>query len=193
MKRPILFIPVLFGLSFAVGLGWIFWARHHNDSPPKLTIVRQTMEEGQPVVFFQVDGSDSRRIQIGHVERVIGERTDEPTSKPVQRVSSLSFKLEKDFWAPSSPELPPIGDPNKSRKEFGVVAPTNAPIWKLRVTIMEHATLAQRFKDAPGLWKHLRGLGFSIRPTLREAWTTSIFVGSKVVESDAITNSAAIQ
>ena len=60
------------------GLTWFLWPRHPNDPILHLRIIRQTLENGRPVVFFQAEGRDRRRFSLGEVARVIGHRTEVP-------------------------------------------------------------------------------------------------------------------
>jgi hypothetical protein len=75
--------------------------------------------------------------------------------------------------------------------QFGVLAPTNASTWKIRVEIIRPANQFERFNAMRGLWSFLRKRGDSFSTAMRETWTTPILSGHQVIESDLITNSVA--
>jgi hypothetical protein len=118
------------------------------------------------VVFFRVVGSSRRRIRI-KVDRILGDR--------------FIPDAATEHWA--SPLLDSPGS------EFGVLAPTNFSIWKLRVGIaLELRRPIDRLLAMPYSWRILRVNG---EPCLRaawEAWGAFDFGESQIIESDAITN-----
>lgn len=180
MKPRLVFVAVLAAVVLVVGLGWFIWPRH-SDSPLCLKIVGQTMENGRPIAFFRLEGAENRKIHIGKIERISGEHVEpfDPRGRPGQK-----------FWAPSSPV--PMGDPtnpNQARTKFGVIAPGNAPVWKLRVKVlMEPANEVGLFKQRLGLWKLLRRRGDPFFRALHNTWTIPIYSDTKMIESDLITN-----
>src|SRR5690349_21504728 len=150
MKRYILTVVALVGLVVALGLAWFIWPRHVKGSLLRLKIVRRTIEQGKPVVFFRIEVADRRDICIVWVEKLMGTNSEG---------MSLHLGSKQDFWAPSQlwPNL--IGHPEMARKEFGVLAPTNAA-WKLRVSVfMQQASMLDRLKSMPGLWRSQRQNG----------------------------------
>ena len=163
----------------AVGLLYFVVLPDTEVASPHLKVVRHAVESGSEVVFFRVELPDSRRVQICSVEKVIGGKVEEPwvsgSGKPLQ--------LRQNFWAPSQGW--PMGDPGKGRKEFGVLAPTNATVWKLRVTVslsmprswMLWQTMLECIKQRRLLSKATSG-----------TWNTFYQAGTETVESETITN-----
>jgi hypothetical protein len=112
-----------------------------------LKIVRHGVERGRPVVFFQVEGAERRRLAIFNVLKIGGQETE---GTLVQRPNGV-FAQTADLWAPN--QRSPIGLPEEGRKEFGIVAPS-AAIWKLRVTLdVEDPHSFRRFTGMSGLWE----------------------------------------
>jgi hypothetical protein len=180
MKRRLFFVAVIAALVLALGLFLFLWPRQ-PDSPLCLKIVGQTMENGGPTAFFRLEGAENRKIHIGKIERISGEQIEpfDPRGRPGQK-----------FWAPSSPV--PMGDPtnpNQGRTQFGVIAPGNAPVWKLRVKVfIEPANEIELLNKKLGLWKLLRRRGDPFFRGLQLTWTVPIYSDAKVIESDPITN-----
>jgi hypothetical protein len=170
-----------------------------------LKIVRRTVEEGKPVVFFRVEVADNRRTQIKDVEKVVGDSSEGPfegfhityfnsNMAPVSTIAASPVKASlglleptSNFWAPS--QSSPLLDPSKGRREFGVLVPTNAAIWKLRVTVdMESPNPSERFKSSLIVWRLMRKRGSSVYEATKASWRIFTVMGSEAVESDLITN-----
>lgn len=139
-----------------------------------MKIIRQDVDQGNPVVFFQLQEATGRRIQIENVQRLIGDIVQDPSGP--------------GFWAASQHAA--IGSPNKALREFGVLAPTNCPEWRLRVIVnMEPASQLGRLKEMSKAWRNLRAA--------RIPFFTSVFMirngfyatDVQVIESDPITGS----
>ena len=82
-----------------------------------------------------------------------------------------------------------MGDPEVGRKEFGILAPTNAAVWNLRVRICPEVSSFGRFNRMLGEWWRMKSRGDSFSKATRDAWNTFYGVGSdQVVESELITN-----
>jgi hypothetical protein len=60
MKRRTRLVVVLAALGLVVGLAWFNWPRHAEGPLLRLKIVRQTEEQGKPVVFFRVEVAEHR-------------------------------------------------------------------------------------------------------------------------------------
>jgi hypothetical protein len=76
-----------------------------------------------------------------------------------------------------------------AQKEFGVCAPTNAPVWKLRVVAaMETPRSFQRFKAMANTWRANRRSGRPFFKATSDAWNQFYFSGFEQLESDVITN-----
>ena len=73
MEKKAIIVVVVALAVLAVGLTWFLLPRQANDPRLHLNVVRQTVEQGQPVVFFRVEGGTNRRIAISRVSRVIVE------------------------------------------------------------------------------------------------------------------------
>jgi hypothetical protein len=113
MKRPRTLLFAVAGLVLACGVvvGILFWPKK-SEQPFRLSIVRTGIEQGKPVVFFRVEGDEGRRILIVNVQGLIEDTVQTPFSP--------------GFWSMSG--YAGIGNPNKGRDEFGVLAPTNCPV-----------------------------------------------------------------
>jgi hypothetical protein len=193
MKGRTLYVSILAAVALAISLAWFFWPRHINGPLLRLKIVRQTVEQGRPVVFFRVEVADHRRIQITGAEKVLGNVTERSWDE--EKDSRGLPKVAKDFWAPSLGS--PTGNPKIGRKQFGVQAPTNAPIWKLRVTIaMEEPDPFKRISIMPGLWKWELTIPSHNKSKVRtawEVWNAFYDIGSQTTESDPITNTVPVR
>src|SRR5579859_7273898 len=162
------------------GMGFMLWSKK-TQPLLRLQIVKQSIEQGKPVVFFRLDGDSNLRILIHGVEKVTGAALDGRYDSPVS---------SKDIWAPCQ-----LSHWAFAGQDFGVLALTNVPIWKLRVTsTMSVPSRLGAFKAMPTMWSFCRSKG---RPFLQIAKTTwnmglSGYTGifeTNVIESDLITNS----
>jgi hypothetical protein len=180
-------VMIVLGFLALIGaLTCLFWSHKSRPSASRLSILRQGSENGRPVVFFRVQVPDQRRIMIVGAERVIREKAEEAfqldpfRSPPLQRVTS-------SFWSTSTPN--PGFEPEKGRKEFGVLAPWNDPVWKLRVTLaIEPPSLTKRFRYLRSDWSIYRSRGSSFFVATWAAWNAFHSTGQEVLESDFITN-----
>jgi len=205
MNRPKIFLVL--GLLVLMG-GFLFLLWPHKTTKPllRLKIVRQTKENGRPVVFFRVQATDHRRIVLDRIERVIGERAEVlatesffsdghtfyvgieriPLVRGQPSITSHGLLLFPGFWPPSTPN--PVGDLKQGRKTFGVLGPTNARVWKLRVqACVEMATL-QRFNQIRMGWMDNWRKGKPCFKAAWEAWNTFYGIRFQEVDSDFITN-----
>jgi len=155
---------------------------HPNEkqqTPLRLVVVRQTLEQGKPVVYFRVEGPRQPKLQIAGVQRVVGDKVDEPVEHPL----GLTV-VNKDFWAPS--QNFPIGDTRKARQEFGVVTPTNGTSWKLRVILYNRTT---RWADIPETFTEMRTKGDSLPRAILHTFKAMHIEEGLSIESQPITNS----
>ena len=168
---------LLVGLLIFVG-AFALLLRPKNTTGPvlRLNIVKQTLVEGKRVVFFRVNVADGRRIQLVGAQRLCGDRKEDPSQFP------------NGFWAPSQGS--PLGSPQKGSKEFGVLAPTNASVWRLKVTVwMESASTRKRFDSMRVLWTLMRKRGSSVYSATKASWQAFYTAGSEALESKWVTNS----
>jgi hypothetical protein len=181
MNRTLLLVIV--GLVLLVGLVFIICLNDQNQPLPRLNVTRHEVEQGKEVFFFKVTGAGVRRIHITRVERVTKYSVDGPLESPPLD------KRPKNFWSAESLPLRPIGDPAEGRREFGVLAPTGVPIWKLRVSVeMEAENLTYRIKSRVKLWRMEFKTGKSFWAATHHAWTSFLYGDSATVESDVMTN-----
>jgi hypothetical protein len=190
MKRRNLFVALLAVLVLWVGVGWFIWPRHNKGPLLRLNVVRLTVENGRQTGFFQVEVADRRRIEIVEVDRITGDRIEGPLDFSDVKSARVAKKVP-NFWAPS--QSSPMGDPKKGRTEFGVIAPTNAPVWKLRVTVhMETPSQLERFKMMPGLWWNMRQNGSSIYGATKDTWNAFYSDSNQWIESEPMTNTVPV-
>ena len=132
------------------------------------------------------------------MEKVTGAaldgRYDSPvSSKDVWALVQLQEWGEADgpdnFWAPSQ-----LRHWASAGRDFGVLALTNVPIWKLRVTAtMSVPSRLGAFEAMPRMFSFCRSNGRTLSEITRIAWhmACSGYTGSfetNVIESDFITN-----
>jgi hypothetical protein len=127
--RSFTFACLLLGLSLVWGL---------NRHSIRLKITRQAIEQGKPVVFFQLEGAGNSAIF--NVSR-IGATLHDYGFVPIGPDYSGPAP---NFWAPSEGDNPLA---SQSQTKFGVLTPTNSRVWKLRVVL--------RSEDIHS-WKHAR-------------------------------------
>jgi hypothetical protein len=153
-------------------------------SSPRLKLFRHASERGREVVFFRVELDDNRRVQICGAEKIAG---DGDTLEELFLHDSFPMRVNQDFWAPS--QVWPLGDFRRGRKEFGVLAPTNAPTWKLRIAVCmsvprSSAWLTMMRKD----WAAQRRSGASAFKAASDTWNTFYQMDTRQIESETITN-----
>jgi hypothetical protein len=197
-RRTLLLVTV--GLALVCGLAFLFWPEQPHQPMVALKIVRRAVEQGKPVVFFRLDGDANLEVLIHGVEKVTGTaldgRYDSPVlSKDVWRAAKLEWGEvigQDNFWAPSQSSHWAF-----ARRNFGVLALTNVPIWKLRVTAtMSVPSRLGAFEAMPRMFSFCRSNGRTLSEITRIACHmalsgyTGIFE-TNVIESDPITNTTA--
>ena len=177
MKRPILKV-LLICLALITGILSLLWPHRAGPPRPRLKIVRQTVTQGQTIVFFRVEGVSDRRVQFDKVVKVLGDATNELVDM------DAFFKIGTKAW--------PLGDPRQARKEFGIPAPTNAEIWRLRLNVQwddpTDPNPIQRVKDWPTMWRAARLAGSPLRTSCWYTLNSFYGKGGQIIESDFITN-----
>jgi hypothetical protein len=182
MRRRLLFYAIVFGFLIMTVLSLNIWS---SDTNLSLKIVRQTVENANQVVFFRVVGAGNRRIQICGVQRIAGDNVDLPFE--LHGRSSRPFRFSSNFWAAS--QSWPMGDYTIAKKEFGVQAPTDTPVWKVRATVSLAISPSWEWcKMMLKHWKSQRSSGCSMLKATQGTWTTFYQVGGEELESDYITN-----
>lgn len=73
MNRRRALLLAIFGSALASTLVIVFWPRQSGDPGIRLKIMRQDVERGNPVVFFQLQEPAGRRFQIQNVQWLIGD------------------------------------------------------------------------------------------------------------------------
>jgi len=188
-SRKLAITAVACALALVSGLAWFLWPLNTAHPHFRLTIVGHAIEAGKPIVVFQVELADRRRIKIIDVVKVMGEETEEPLE--LDNAHPGGLKPVASFWAPS--QHWPIGDPALARKPFAVTVPTNAPNWRLSVgLVFENPNRLERFKAKIGIWRMLRRNGSSLYAATRASWRVFEPEGSESVESELITNPIAM-
>jgi hypothetical protein len=184
LNRRHTFLLVVILMALAGGMVFFLWPKQTDQPLLRLKIVRRTEEQGKPVVFFRVEVADRRRMLIMSVERILGDISE----GPLVRGSRNSPAHPREAWAPSQGW--PIGDPKQGREEFGILVPTNAAVWRLRVRVgMETPNQFKRFKEMLRFYKGLRRNGVPILKAAKDAWNSFYGLSSQEVESGTITNS----
>jgi hypothetical protein len=165
----------------ALGVAFYAWPRNSEHPKVRLIVVRRTIEQGKPVVFFRLELADKRRIQIDKVKRVLfGGASDSPYEPSVQAANS--------FWAPS--QSSPLNDPSKGRDTFGVLEPPNAESWKLRAWVsIVTPNQNKGIKGMRKIWWLARSRGKPFFETARLAWRLWLSVPSEIVENQMIVSS----
>ena len=164
-------------VSFLVSGGLVlFFLWPTKPAPFRLRIIGQTQEQGKTVAQFRVEGGP-RRMAISRIVKVVdGAETE--------AVDMDQFYGFSKTW--------PLGDPRRALKEFAVAAPTNAPIWKLRVTVsFENASApgsGERIKNLPVMWKAAKAAGSSFSKACWYSWNSFYGNDSQVLESEPLTN-----
>jgi hypothetical protein len=151
----------------------------------KLKIVRFGVEQGKSVVYFRVEADTNRWL---HLTPKI-QKLEESGVEELRVMGTNGFLgLASDFLAPS--QMPDwFVSEAESRKEFGILAPTNSSVWKLRVVVItENPNLLRRFEEFLKLWTKRAKLGKSV-PSPATEWKSAYTYGV-TLESDPITNSA---
>jgi hypothetical protein len=143
-----------------------------------LRLLRQTQELGQSLAVFRVQVSDRRRIQIVGAARMVDEKklTEVPSG---QTWGGLWSRSHGAAW----------GDASTGRNEFYVGQPTNAPVWRLWVSVsVEEPSLLKRAKLMAGLWPTMRSARLSMPQAARAVWGAFYSVGHQELVSELITN-----
>ena len=162
----------------------------HKTTPFRLKIVRQTVEQGKPVVYFRVEGGEGKRIFLGNFERVYDDTIDGAADRisVLRALNKESHLLTDGFWAPSQ-RLPMHEQPSNARKEFGVLTPRHHQGWKLRVTVFvaEHS-ISGRLRMKLACWRSVRKAGFPLLKAVSAAWNAVAYPTYQIIESDLMTN-----
>ena len=132
-----------------------------------MSIVGHSVEQGKQIVFFRVEGI-GRRITIVQVRRVIG--SSEEDSREGDGLS------KPGFWAPSEPMPYPTYGVRNPHKVFGVTAPTNTPVWRLRLLVFVDRPFMARVREMPRGWKFYR-------VQRRDPWYRAVWRAWNVYES----------
>jgi hypothetical protein len=182
MNRRRTLLVVIVGLALVGGMVLLSGSR---KPLAKLKIVRLAVEQGKPVVVFQVEGAEGRRLAIFNVLRIEGDETENAF---VQGPNGV-FTRRADFWAPN--EGSPAGLPEEGRKEFGIVAPS-AAVWKLRLTLdVEDPKSLRRFTRIFSLWEDVGKAPLrNLRDLAAGIWDTK-YTHPEFIESQLITNAIA--
>ena len=149
-----------------------------------MKIVGRAVEQGKQIVFLRVEGAGSRRIQIAWVARIIGDWHTGSLEFPV---TGLPPKPATNFWAPS--QASPIMNLHIGRKEFGMIAPTNASIWQVRVIANLDLPIWQRVRAMPRAWSYMSRRGMPFLSAASAAWNAFYDGGTRDLYSDPTTNS----
>jgi len=176
MRRKWTPVLVLLAFGFVCGLVFLFSA-HESEIPPQLKIVEQAVELGRAIVLFKVEPSDRRKIQIERLLRV-------------SLTGETDLNEPQEFWAPNSSGL---NDFNKSLQIFKVIAPTNAPQWKLQATVrILTVNEVSPLKALPRFWRYYRSKTNNWFKSVSLSFHATMGLGanleSEVIESDVITN-----
>lgn len=180
-EKKLRFALISVTVGLVVSLAWWWWPRHTKGPVLRLGIVKNTQEQGKPVVFFRIDVADNRRLRLEFVERIVGERIE----GPLMWVSGPKPITSPGFWAPSQKSI--LHELTRGPVEFAVLAPTNAPVWKLRVAV--DLETPQRWKAVWRRWKSLRRFGKSVSSATSEALGTFYRDVHEVLDSELVTNS----
>jgi|SRR5882724_3723255 len=97
----------------------------------RLKIVRFAVEQGKSVVYFRVEAGTNRLLTLTpFLQKLEGGRVEEWL---VMGTNGLIAK-SADFLASSQSSDPWVNE-STSREEFGILAPTNSPVWRLRIQV----------------------------------------------------------
>jgi hypothetical protein len=182
MNRRTVLVGAALLLLVVAGVFFI-WPRETGEPKFRLKTVRHSQEQGNPVVFFRIVGPRRPQIQVTNIRRV---REGTMTPQYIPEFDAVSAVL----WTPY--QKWPFTDPKDARKEFWIMVPNNAAVWKLQVTILVPPSWLDRFKMMPRLWQTFRKNGSSFLEATWESlkaaknWIPS--GSSQVIESEAITN-----
>jgi hypothetical protein len=178
-KKAIIVVVVALAV-LAVGLTWFLLPRQTIDPRLHLNVVRKTVEQGQPVFFFRVEGGTNRRIAISRLSRVTVENSNSWTLPSAHELDEFQGLVPPG----------PIHVPSTAREGFGVFVPTNAATWKLFVEVdTEDLSPADRFRKMPAFWKSMRKQGCSFCEATKVGWQSFFATGLQFVYSEPLTNS----
>jgi hypothetical protein len=150
-----------------------------------LKTVRFAIEQEKPVVFFRVETETSKPFHFdARMQKLEGGKVEHLFVKG----TNGCFSMASDFLAPSQ-TWNWFSDEGNMRKEFGITAPTDPPVWKLLVLIniedphstrrwLEFLKLLPRIK-----WPTLREIPFG----MAALWKQTSWHG-EALESEPITN-----
>jgi hypothetical protein len=178
-RKMLAFLVAVGVVTLVTGLAFCLWPGVQSQPLLHLQLVRQTQELGQSAAVFRVQVSDRRRIQIVGAGRMVDEKKlTEVPSDPTW--GGLWTRSHGAAW----------GDPSTGRNEFYVGQPTNAPVWRLWVSVsMEEPSLFKRARMMPSLWSVMRNDNHrSVPQAARDVWGAFYSVGRQELVSDLITN-----
>jgi len=98
----------------------------------------------------------------------------------------MPSRANQAFWAPS--QSWPLGDPRTAKGAFGVLVPTNVPVWKLRVLVGVEGQY-ERLKLMPSSLWYGRKAGLSTFAATKNCWVAFYGHTYQWIESGPITNS----
>jgi len=179
-KNKLRFVLIGVAVGVVVILVWSLWPRHTEVPVLRLRTLKKTQEQGKPIVFFRIDVADTDAFGSSFVERIAGERIE----GPLMWVSGPKPVTAPGFWAPSQKSI--LHERTRGPVIFAVLAPTNAPAWKLRVAV--DLGTPQRWKAVWRRWRRLRSWGKALPSATSEALDTFYRDIHEVLDSALITN-----
>jgi hypothetical protein len=183
-RRTVLFVIV--GLALVCGMVLLSGSR---KPLAKLKIVRLAVEQGKSVVYFRVEADTNRLLALNPFIKTLEDGTTEEfliksTSGLLVRAPNLFAPLQvSDPWDEG------FGSP----REFGVIAPTNSPVWKLRLRVQlveNHSfkTLSDVLRPDTRVGQILFG---STIAAAKWVWDAQSSTQNEIIESELITNAVA--
>jgi hypothetical protein len=146
MRRRYLWVLFFACLVMVCALSAV--VRKPRERPIYLKIARRSVEQGKPVVYFRLQGTNSGALGISQVTK-IGPFKPQPA---METVGDIGFPAV-DFWAPFQVE-DPISRPESMQNEFGVLAPTNSGVWRVQVElVMPDPHSIRRFTSLASEWQ----------------------------------------
>jgi hypothetical protein len=181
-RRTLLFVIV--GLALACGVVLLSGSR---KPLAKLRIVRFAVEQGKSVVYFRVETEKNRFVEPPPYFKNLEDGT---TEEFLIRDTNGLFVRAPNFFA-ASQDMEAWMERIRTRKEFGVIAPTNSTVWKLRLRVeLEELHSFNRVLDMLRLGTHVGQIHFkSIFAAAKWLWNEQRYTHEEIVESDPITNS----
>jgi hypothetical protein len=91
-ETPCPFTTAAAALVLLFGIAWILCPSRAEGKFPRLRVLRQSMEQGEPVVYFRVE--TQRKFQMTNIERVMGEISDNPGNSQHRRTRARCVSRE---------------------------------------------------------------------------------------------------